>query len=160
MNEAHLLSQARAQLDLVLSFFARAETKASALFGIDVAMAGVVAATVPVMGEWNRDLIAAALATVLIGCSISQLYLASAPQLSGGEGSLVYFRSAAGRSEADYVTAFSAQTIPELSQDLLQQTWRNASILTKKFDHLDRAFRWTALAVLPWFSWIVLRATG
>lgn len=156
MNSMERLDQARSQLELVLSFFNRAETKLSVLLGIDLAMLGFLGTTVSLVAGWGPDLWAAILSLICIGMSVWNLYGAAAPQMSGGERSLVYFREIASREEDSFVKLFGNQSAEALADDLLRQAWRNACILRRKFECLDRAFRWTAIAIIPWFAWIVL----
>lgn len=152
MEKQKLFEVASAQLDRVLGFFPRVETKISALFAVDVAMLALLAvnATVNDLGIWYLALLYVASA-VALGTSIWFLYTASFPQLKGGDNSLVYFKEIARRTEANYLKAMRESEIEAYADDILGQVWRNSEILTAKFHGVKWAFISTALAVPAWF---------
>lgn len=158
MTDSRSLEDARAQLNLVLSFFPRAEAKLSVLLGVDLAMLGTLASTLPPIGAWESSVVAALLAAACLGVSVVDLYRAALPSLEGTGHSLIYFREIAQRTELDYSKLYTSADVEGLIDDILSQTWRNSAILAKKFDCLDSSFRWTALAVLPWIAWLAFRA--
>ena len=86
------------------------------------------------------------------------LYRGGFPNLAGGEGSLVYFREIAKRTEHKFIEEFSAQSEKHHANDLLGQVWRNSQILSIKFDCLKLAFAFMALAIVPWLVSIFLFA--
>jgi hypothetical protein len=144
-------SVAKDQLGLVLSFFSRVDAKASVLLAVDTAMAGYLASHLPSPNSvppWQ--LAVPSLTYVLIGISYWNLYKEAFPNLVGGNLSLVYFREIAKRTEAKFIEEFTAQSESDYARDLLGQAWRNSEILVEKFNHVKRAFIFTALAVLPW----------
>lgn len=145
------LSNARDQLDLVLGFFARVETKLSVVLGINLGMLGLLAAKAPPLNKIN---LACGLVTAVFlafsALSLYQLYRASSPSLNGGERSNIYFREIAGRREAEFVEAYGKLSPDELAKDYLCQAWGNARILTQKFDNLKLAYRFMACSILPW----------
>jgi hypothetical protein len=153
-------AHARDQLNLVLSFFPRVESKSSVLLAIDTSMLGFLATKAP---RWQGCstwmAVAATLTVLLLSASIVMLYRGAFPQLSGGHGSLIYFREIANRTEHRFVEEFKAQTDEQYVNDLLGQAWRNSEILRTKFDCLKHAFAFMALAILPWLTTIVLFAT-
>lgn len=145
------LSVAKDQLNLVLSFFSRVDAKASVLLAVDTAMAGYLASHLPSLNSvpsWR--LLVPFLSYVLIAVSYWNLYKGAFPNLVGGHQSLVYFREIAKRTESKFIEEFTAQSETDYTKELLGQAWRNSVILVEKFDHMKRAFIFTALAVLPW----------
>ena len=159
MSRDERLTTAKDQLDLVLGFFGRVETKLSVVFGTDVAMIGFLATRFPQIRTIQAAAwIAAGLFLTLIGLSLWKLYQGSFPQLAGGSQSLVYFREIAKRTEVQFVAEFSGATPESLAKDLLGQVWRNAQILSEKFDYLVWAYRLMALSVIPWAIAIVVFA--
>jgi hypothetical protein len=60
--------------------------------------------------------------------------------LDGGQASLVYFGEISSRTESAFVTAFLEQKDNAYAQVLLEQTWRNAEILTAKYRSLKSRF--------------------
>jgi hypothetical protein len=142
---------AKEQLNLVLSFFSRADAKASVVLGVDTAMAGYLASRMPslkAMPYWQT--LIPLTAFLLIGNSIWNLYKGAFPNLEGGNLSLVYFREIAKRTEAKFIDEFMTQDPGDHVKDVLGQVWRNSEILTEKFKYLKVAFVFMALAVLPW----------
>lgn len=147
---------ARAQLDLVLGFFSRAESKMSFLFALDGALLTIIALNLEAsdLHVWYLVL-SAALSVGLLALSLYHLYLSWSPTLSGGKGSLIYFREIAGRKEAEYIEEFGGRSDDNYLTDLLSQVWRNSVILAEKFSRIDLAFRLTAAALVPWFAFLI-----
>lgn len=151
MKTELLHAVARDQLNLVLSFFSRVDSKASVVLALDTAMAGYLASRLPsakAIPSWLLPF--PILAFVLIGLSIWKLYRVTFPNLIGGNRSLVYFREIAARTESKFIDEFAAQVEGDYAKDLLGQAWRNSEILVAKFGHLKLAFIFMALAVAPW----------
>jgi hypothetical protein len=89
-----LPSIAKDQLNLVLSFFARVDAKASVVLGVDTAMAGYLASRMPslkTMPYWQA--LIPLTAFLLVGNSIWELYKGAFPNLTGGNSSLIFAKS-------------------------------------------------------------------
>jgi hypothetical protein len=152
---------AKAQLDLVLSFFTRVETKLSVVLAIDLAMLGLAfTKSLPLTAVHLGSGVGLGAFIVCQGWALLALYRGSFPELSGGHASLVYFREVAKLREADYTERFSALSKSALARDHLEQAWRNARILATKFDQIQRAYQWTALSIVPWAIALALLAAG
>ncbi|PXV55951.1 hypothetical protein SAMN04487785_10850 [Dyella jiangningensis] len=150
MNE-ELAGRAKDQLALVLSFFARVETKLSVVLAVDLAMISIAFAKVLPVSDVSPSVIGAiALFAVMQVASLILLYRGSFPHLTDGERSLIYFRTVAQLDEADYRTRFSQRNLGAHTDDIIDQAWINAKILTVKFDRLKRAYFWMGLSVAPW----------
>jgi hypothetical protein len=151
MEQKTLLSACHDELVLVLSFFARVDAKASVVLAVDTSMVGYLATHLPVLDavRW-WEFLAPTCTIVLVAGSFWFLYRGAFPQLKGGEGSLVYFKEIAGRTETKFVDEFMSQQEPAYIKDVLGQAWRNSQILKAKFDDLKRSFILMAMAVLPW----------
>jgi len=152
MEKNNLKDAGSKQLDRVLGFFPRVETKISALFAVDAAMLGLLALNTKLddVGIWYLAIFEG-LAMVGLGVSLWYLYKASYPQLEGGQTSLVYFREIASRTEAQYIQEMKECDEAKYEQELLGQVWRNSEILKMKFDALKQAFIYTALSIPAWF---------
>jgi hypothetical protein len=139
------------QLNLVLSFFSRVDSKASVVLAVDTAMLGYLASKIPQV-KWppSWPLVIPLSAALLLFLSIWHLYKTAFPILKGGHSSRVYFREIAARTEAKFIDEFMAQQETDYSKDLLGQAWRNSEILVEKFNHLKSAFIFMALSVVPW----------
>jgi len=152
-DDARLVAHASAQLDRVLGFFPRVDSKISALFAVDTGMLALLAmnAQAADFGSWYIVALNA-ISVLLLGTSIVFLYRASFPQMKGGSGSLVYFREIGKLTEANYIGAMSAYDDERLARDLMGQVWRNSEILTEKFEALKHAFWAAGAALLPWLG--------
>lgn len=157
MEKDTLLDVASKQLERVLSFFPRVETKISALFAVDVAMLALLAINVSANDAAVLYLaLFYGLAVLALGVSIWFLYQASFPQLKGGSNSLVYFKEIARRTEANYIEEMRSTQVDRYADDVLGQVWRNSEILTAKFHGVRYAFISTALGVPVWFLALII----
>ncbi len=146
-----LAGRAKDQLALVLSFFARVETKLSVVLAVDLAMISIAFAKVLPLSDVSLSVIGSlALFAVMQVASLILLYRGSFPHLADGERSLIYFRTVAQLDEAEYRTRFSQRDLSAHTGDVIDQAWINARILTVKFDRLKRAYFWMGLSVAPW----------
>jgi hypothetical protein len=144
------------QLDRVLGFFSRAESKMSFLFALNSALLVIIALNLEAADFYVWYLALCAISSVsFLTLSLHQLYLSWSPSLSGGEDSLIYFRAIAGRKEAEYIAKFTSQSEDDYIKDALSQVWRNSTILAEKFSRVDLAFRLTATGFVPWFIFLV-----
>lgn len=156
MNGQDAAKAAHDELTRVLGFFERVEAKATALFAIGGAMVGVIALNFKVEHLSNFWLASPAILTLCgIIFAMVELYRSSFPNLDGGEGSLIYFREVAARTEGDYIRAFRALTEEAYAEELLAQNWRNSKILRMKFDRVKAGFIAIALSLIPW-TWFLV----
>lgn len=145
------LSASRDQLNLILGFFSRVDTKLSVVLGVDLGMVGLLFSKAPKPSDLSFGAWVAMVAfLVLIGASLVRIYQGSFPDDNGDTKSLVFFQSIAKRAEVDYCRAFLELNMDELSHDIVRQAWRNAVILTVKFRHLRWSYIFMATALLPW----------
>lgn len=160
MKPEKLYTASKDQLNLVLSFFSRVDSKLSVVLAIDTAMLAVLGTDAPPLKDLSWPMVAAALfAVALLGASIVFLYRGAFPSLKGGNASLVYFREIANRTEHQFIEEFKQQAEEARVNDLLGQVWRNSEILKEKFDALKMAFRLLAVALIPWVVALVLFAS-
>lgn len=145
------------QLDRVLSFFPRVDAKGSFLFAIDTAMLGVLAS------NFRKEdfgllfhMFDAAVCVLLLAASLVFLYRASFPSLSGGQSSLIYFGAIGKLREAQFVRNFTSVSAKVWLEDLTSQIWRNSDILNAKYFSIKVSFILTALALIPWATFLVL----
>jgi hypothetical protein len=150
MEQKYLLDASKDQLNRVLGFFSRADSKASVLLAVDTGMLALLATNAPPVKLFYWQLLFVLLPIFLIAASLWHLYKGAFPRLQGGQSSLIYFREIANRTENRFIDEFIAQGEVEYIKDMLGQTWRNSEIVKEKFDHLSSAFNWLALAILPW----------
>jgi hypothetical protein len=158
MQPEHLVTASKDQLNLVLSFFSRVDSRASAALAINTGMLAVLAANAPTHAAWSWSSSIATLPVLLIAISLYHLYKTAFPSLRGGHSSLIYFREIAQRTEHTFISEFMAQPEEEYAKDLLGQVWRNSEILTEKFDHLKDGYVFLGLAIIPWLVTLILFA--
>ncbi len=98
--------EARDQLTLVLSFFARVDAKASAILAINTGMLAVLASNAPPVVTMSvfSDILAGITVAMIAG-SLWFLYRVAFPALDGGHQSLIYFREIARRTESGFIDA-------------------------------------------------------
>lgn len=149
-----------AHLDRLMNFFPRVDGKAAWLFAADVGVLSILALNFPYQDLGNTRSILGALAAVLSALSLIQLAFVFFPHLKGApSSSLIYFADIAQHpTSADYRAALDAATKDALAEDVADQIWRNAEILTAKYESLQKATLLFGLAVLPWLGFLV--ATG
>jgi hypothetical protein len=160
VDSEKLISACKDELQLVLGFFSRVESRSSVVLAIDTGMAAFLAGSAPPMHSFSLWMMIASTTTMLsLGVSIIFLYFGSAPNLKGGEESLVYFAEIAKHREHKFIEDFKAQSEEDFANDLLGQAWRNAKILSVKFHCLKWAFRFMAFAITPWLVSLALFAS-
>ena len=146
-----LLPSAKDQLNLILSFFPRVDSKASVVLAVNTGMLGYLATKMPApatIAPW--ELIAPTIAFVFLGISFVYLYKGAFPDLLGGNESLVYFSEIARKTEAKFLQEFCQLSEADYASELCGQIWRNSQILTTKFRCLKNAFIFLAVAIVPW----------
>lgn len=159
MTTAQQLELAKDQLTRVQSFFSRVDAKHSVVLAVDTGMLAFLAGRAPawsVAHGWQ--LLFPIAATLCLANSIRYLYMSGHPTLTGGHNSIVYFREIAKRTETGYLEDFLGYSEEEYTKDLLAQVWRNSEILSSKFDHLQNALRYLAIAILPWLLSLIMFA--
>ncbi len=141
------------QLNRILGFFARVESKSNAIFATNTGMLALFGVHL----RWSSLPVWYIVAPAVIGAgllaaSFVYLYLAATPQTKGGARSLIYFKEIAARTEADFLAAIQACSEERYTEQMFAQVWRNAEIVTQKFFYVKCAFLCTAAAVLPWVT--------
>ncbi|MER9390176.1 Pycsar system effector family protein [Mesorhizobium sp. M0435] len=146
------LEVAERQLDRIMGFFPRIDSKVSALFAIvsgQVAFAAVNLTIDDLKTWWVGAPAFVFLASV--AWTIINLYLCAFPHLKGGHTSLVYFKEIAKLTEADYLQKYGALDEGALKRDVMGQVWRNSEIVALKYDYLKQATLAVMFSILPWF---------
>ena len=157
MTTEQRIELAEDQLTRVLGFFGRVDSKASVVLAIDTGMlAYLVAHATPVEELTAGAAAAGVLAVVCLAVSLCYLYRGGTPDLHGGQRSLVYFREIAARTEINFVDEYLDVADEAYLKDLLGQVWRNSCILSNKFNHVEAALRWVAIALAPWLIALAL----
>lgn len=144
------------QLNLVLGFFSRIDTRLSAVLALDLGMLALVGSrwTSADVISW-RLAVAGLVFAVPLSASFCYLWNAIVPDRRGGTDSLVFFRSIASLPESEFRNRFMNLSQRQLACDLLEQAWRNSRILERKFDSLRSACVGLAFA-LPGWVWVLV----
>lgn len=143
------------QLNLVLGFFPRVDTRLSAVLALDLGMLALAG------GRWSSHgaswwvIVCAAAFALPICLSFYYLWDAIVPDRRGGTNSLVFFRSIASLQESEFRRRYMNLSPADLACDLLEQVWRNARVLECKFTALRNACIAIAIAVPPWV-WLLM----
>lgn len=150
VSEQERVQAAWNQLNLVLGFFPRIDSRLSVVLAIDLAMLAVAGDRWSSQdSSWWVNSCAAVFA--LLGCvSLYHLWDAIVPDRRGGTDSLVFFRSIAGLQESEFRGRYMGLSSTELANDLLEQAWRNSRILECKFTALRNSCIAMACSVPPW----------
>lgn len=144
------------QLDRVLGFFPRVETRINGLFAFNSIILTLIAVnlTAPDIALWYV-MIPAIVTGVGLSFSYYFLFKANFPDTKGGEGNLVFFVEINKRSETDYRDALLACSEERYRDDLIGQIWRNSQILCAKYQGVRFAIVATALSIVP-FLWFLI----
>src|SRR3989344_1651808 len=143
-------ADASGQLDRILSFFGRAESKATALFAVNLGMLGLSAINTSWDALADSIVIIEGLGMLgLLGISFWFEYWALFPELRPkSSSSLVYFGAISRRDCEEYVRRMTEISEEEYVKEILEHVWRNSDIVSKKFAYVKYAF-WATAAALP-----------
>jgi hypothetical protein len=156
MDKDERRALAESSLDRIHEFFPRVDTKASFVFALDTGMLASIALNLEAADFYVRHLlILGAVSVGLLFTSLYFIYRCQFPQLDGGSGSKIYFKEIATRPETKFIEEFMEETDQGMTKDLLGQVWRNSEILRQKYVALKYAFILTAIAVVPWFLFLI-----
>lgn len=156
VSDRERLSAAWNQLNLVLGFFPRIDTRLSAVLALDLGMLALVGSRWPSTSGVSWEIMGIAFAFALpLSVSFYHLWNAIVPDRRGGTDSVVFFRSIASMRESEFRGRFMDLSSSELARDLLEQAWRNSTVLECKFKSLRIACIAMAAAVLPWV-WLLI----
>ncbi len=148
---SHRTTELWRELDLIMTFHERVESRFALLFGVNGALLATLAGATPPLHELTVIRAALVFLTVfMVGTSIACIYRGLFPRLSGPMNSLLYFRSVAAYLEEDYAGEWQAVDATQLVDDLARQVWQNARLVTAKFRNLRAAFSLTVAALVPW----------
>lgn len=142
---------AEANLDRLLEWVGRYDSKVVTILAVDTAMLGYAATIAPPLARWSWALTAVvALAAGLLFASLLCLYAGSYPRTTAARPSLVFFGTIAKASEAEFTSEFTQRTPEAHLRDVLAQCHRNGEIIDVKFRRLKWAFGLMMASVPPW----------
>lgn len=149
------------QLDRLMGFFPRIDSKATALFAFDVALLTLLGLNFPFKNP-PVLVICLGLAVLLLSMtSLICLYSAFFPHLkSTATASTLFFGDIANISASTYLQRVTNQTKDDLLADVIGQIHRNSEILSAKFKAVMLATVFTGIAVLPWLGLVLILSVG
>jgi hypothetical protein len=147
---------AEEMLTRLLEWVNRFDNKSAIVLGTEAAMLGLLSGLAPPFRLWTQVSTAFAALTVgSISCSLILVSWGSYPQTKGPD-SLLYFGTAAKRSQEEYARSFRNQTLDQYLEDLLAQCHRISEIVNSKFRRLRWAYGTLVFAFLPWIVTLLI----
>lgn len=139
------------QLDRLLTFFPRVDSKVSSLFAVTSAQLAVAALNLTLndLKVWWITGCVVAFAFCALWVMI-HLYRCTYPHLEGGQQSLIYFAEIVKKQPHAYIRAIDNVKVDAYREDVAGQIYRNAEILCLKYRFLKRATIGASVSILPW----------
>lgn len=156
MSLSDRIQAAERNLERLLEWVNRFDSKSSLVLGIDASMLGVVSGLAPPFRMWTGLAVTlAGLTITLLAVGLGFVFAGVFPRTKGPK-SLLYFGSVGKMPFSDYRQMFLEQTDRSYLNDLLEQCHRNSEILNHKFGALQWSYRAVLFAVIPWGATIFL----
>jgi hypothetical protein len=151
------LDLAEKNLDRLLEWVTRFDSKTSVVLGLDTGMLGAIGALAPAARFWDSLMLVFAILTMFfLSMGLLFVFLGNYPRLKSPNDSLFYFGSACRKDLNQYKQEFCKRVPEEHLQDLLEQCHRNSEILDHKFSYLSWAYVVLFASVIPWAVTIIL----
>lgn len=145
------------QLDRLMGFFPRIDSKATALFAFDVALLTLLGLNFPFKDAQILVICLGVAVLLLSMMSLICLYSAFFPHLkSTVTASSLFFGDIAKGSASIYLHRLKTQTEDDVLADVVGQIQRNSEILAAKFKAVVLASVFTGIAVLPWLVLVLI----
>lgn len=158
LSTADQLDLAERNLDRIIEWVPKHESRAFALLALVVGLLGSEASALPHVQMTDPSTIVAVVSSAAFALvALAQIVRGTFPKTKGGGKSLFYFGTIAALEPADFAKRFRAKDGEAHLDDLLAQTHRNAEIVDSKFRSLRIAFIATLLA-LPGWLWVLMVA--
>lgn len=157
MNEGDRLALMQENLDRVIEWVARLDTKASIVLGIDLALVGFLGrrgSDALNGGFWPAAMFIATVA--LVGASLWFLGVATFPRTDPPRPSVFFFGSVAKGTAESYQEGIASMTEDEFIKDTAGQIHTLSSLVTSKFKAVQRALICLFVSIAPWLSTVVL----
>ncbi len=157
MTKKEQIQLAVNNLERLLEWISRYDTKSSIILGIDTGMIAILISFTPHINAWNLFMIFSAITSVIIlGTTLFFIQFGSYPRTKASNKSLIYFGTISEFSSDEFKKQFCNQKEEDYLNDLLEQCHRNAEIITLKFKNLKIAYRLLSFAIIPWIITIFL----
>jgi hypothetical protein len=146
------------QLQVVLGLFPRVDTMVASILAVNVAMVGFAFSRWPEDPSYVTPLMVICVIAYALFASLVfySLYRCIFPVDDPQGKSIVFFGCIASKDVAkDYVDEFASLTAVDLRDAILQQVWRNSSILVVKYRRIKASLRWLLTAVFAWVIFLL-----
>lgn len=139
-------------LDRQIAWISSADAKAMVVLPVCIAMIGAIAAISPTDScAWNAtSIVGTVISLGLLVSSVLFLGAATFPRTSGPNGSLIYFGGISSNPIETYRDSVKSLSRTQYTDDLINQTHRNAQIADAKHGAVKKSIALLYLAVLPW----------
>ncbi|MBA2590545.1 MAG: hypothetical protein H0U98_18185 [Alphaproteobacteria bacterium] len=145
------ISWAEDNLKRQLDWISRHDSRIAVIFGICVAMLGVLATQAIAPDKLDTGSVAFSLiALVFLIISLIAIYFSQYPRTVSSTKSLLFFGDIAHMERTDFARSFCARTGQEHLDDLCDQSHINAVIIGRKFAALKVALVFLLAASIPW----------
>ena len=140
-------------LSLQLTWVRAAESKVTALFAVDTAMLGILAALTKDHESWQiSEAVFLSLSSIALLLSIGALVCVLFPRLSGPRGSNIFFGGIAAQDQGKYIENILNVSDDGLARDLACQIHRNAEVASEKYKFVNFAFIATFASLPFWLA--------
>jgi len=145
------IDKAERSLQRTIDWVSRHDVRSNGLFGISIAMMGMLSTVVPPFSQWNVEIaISISLTVVSFIVTITSLLLGVLPRTTTQTQSVLFFGSAARMDCDDLLAKFTAATPASYLDDLVAQYHVNAVIVDLKFRLLKVSMLGLSSMLLPW----------
>lgn len=157
-DKRQLISILETNLARQLGWVQAADGRVSLVLPLSTAMLGLIAALVPKdICQWEVLPISfAVLSSCLLILSLIFVVFASFPRTTGPEGSLIFFAGISSNSLSEYKDKIQSLTEDGYINDLVEQSHRNAEIVTKKYYWVKKSLTCIFLSLPLWLVSIFL----
>ncbi|MBE2185984.1 MAG: hypothetical protein IAE99_04340 [Rhodothermales bacterium] len=143
-----------------ISWISAADSKASFVFGLNVAMAGVLVSSLPRRLSLLDKIssITISMYFVLFFVSIVFVVLVYFPRLNGSKESNLFFRNIISKERSNFVKNMINISNDDICADMLDQIYINAGIADSKFTWLKYSMIMNLISITPWLLsiWFLL----
>ncbi len=145
------IDAAEKNLERLIDWVGKFDTKASILLGIAIGMSGFLVTLAPPVSEWNiTTYVVTTLSFALLLVTVMLISLATFPHTKSNNDSLLFFGTIPRHKTDEYVNAFGNQSPEVYLKDLLIQCHTNSQILNRKFSRLKWSYGTLTITLVPW----------
>jgi len=145
------IDKAERSLQRTIDWVSRHDMRSNGLFGISIAMMGMLSTMVPPFPQWNAAIALSIVATVIsFVVTMSSLLLGVLPRTSAPSKSVLFFGSVARMSTAEVQAIFDQSDPRSYLEDIVEQYRINATIVALKFRMLKISMIGITCMFAPW----------